>query len=82
LYSRSIASRKAATPARDLAEVVELDAGLTARQLPAAYLPGYAAAAGELIELAPGEIETIRIDTLAQSFDIIDIINPGASTSF
>lgn len=66
--------------ARDLA--AGLTPGIKTRQPPQAWKPGYSPAAGALVGLTPEQLESVRIDALAQAFDIIDIINPGAGTIF
>lgn len=66
--------------ARDMA--ASLAPSLKTRLPPDAYQHGYDVDAGKLLGIDPEELENIRIDALAQAFDIIDIINPGASTIF
>ena len=66
--------------ARDMA--ASLAPSLKNRQPLQAWEVGYDALAGQLLGLSEGELESVRIDALAQAFDIIDIINPGASTIF
>jgi HD-like signal output (HDOD) protein len=66
--------------ARDMA--ASLAPSLKTRQAPEAWLAGYDAGAGELLGLDLEELENIRIDALAQAFEVIDIINPGAATIY
>ena len=66
--------------ARDMA--ASLTPGIKTQQPPQAWKAGYSPAAGALVGLAPDALESVRIDALAQAFDIIDIINPGAGTIF
>jgi HD-like signal output (HDOD) protein len=66
--------------ARDMA--ASLAPSLKNRQPLQAWAAGYDDMAGQLLGLSPDELESVRVDSLAQAFDIIDIINPGASTIF
>lgn len=66
--------------ARDMA--ASLAPSLKTRQPAQAWEAGFDDVAGETLGLDLEELEIIRIDALAQAFDIIDIINPGASTIF
>lgn len=66
--------------ARDMA--ASLAPSLKTRQPPQAWQAGFDDAALEMLGLDRDELENIRIDALAQTFEIIDIINPGASTIF
>ena len=66
--------------ARDMA--ASLAPSLKNRQPPQAWQAGFDDVAGETLGLDLEELEIIRIDALAQAFDIIDIINPGAGTIF
>lgn len=49
------------------------------RQEPAAYTPGFDPGAGEILGLSDEDLDSIRLEALAQSFDIIEIINPGST---
>lgn len=66
--------------ARDMAD--GLAPSIKSRQAPDAYQPGFDAAAGEILGLTVIDLENIRVDALAQAFEVIDIINPGAGTIF
>lgn len=66
--------------ARDMA--ASLAPSIKTRQEPGVWQTGYDAAAGEMLGLALNELEGVRIDALAQSFDVIEIIKPGASTIY
>lgn len=66
--------------ARDMA--ASLAPSLKARQPAQAWQAGFDPDAGDMLGLDRDELERVRMDALGQAFDIIDIINPGASTIF
>ena len=66
--------------ARDMA--ASLTPSIKTQQPPQAWKAGYSPAAGALVGLSEDELEAVRIDALAQAFDVIDILNPGANTIF
>jgi HD-like signal output (HDOD) protein len=66
--------------ARDMA--TSLAPSLKTRQPPQAWQAGFDGVSMDILGLDRDELEQIRIDALAQAFDIIEIINPGAGTIF
>lgn len=66
--------------ARDMA--ASLAPSLKARQPAQAWQAGFDPDAGDMLGLDRDKLESVRMDALGQAFDIIDIINPGASTIF
>lgn len=66
--------------ARDIAR--DLAPNIQKRQPPGPYRPEHDLAAREMLGIGDDELENLRIDALAQSFDVIEIINPGSSTIF
>lgn len=66
--------------ARDMA--ANLAPSVKNRQPLQAWEAGYDTVAGELLGLSESDLDSVRVDALAQAFDIIDIINPSASTIF
>ena len=66
--------------ARDLA--ASLAPSLKSREPPGPWQPAYDPVAAEILGLGPEVLEGTRVDALAQAFEVIDIINPGASTIY
>ena len=64
------------------AMAANLSPHLKTRQPPDAFQPDYDASACEILGLNPEELKYIPIEALAQTLEIIDIINPGSSTIF
>lgn len=52
---------------------------LKQRGAPTPYNPGFSPAAGEILGVSNEDLEAIRLDALTQTFDIIEIINPGST---
>lgn len=51
---------------------------LKQRQVPAPYHPGFDPGRGEMLGVSHEDLEAIRLDALAQTFDVIEIITPGS----
>lgn len=66
--------------ANDIA--ASLAPSLKQRETPAPYTPGFDPGAQEILGIANEELEAIRLEALAQTFDIIEIINPGSTLIF
>jgi HD-like signal output (HDOD) protein len=46
---------------------------------PETYEPGFDPAAREILNISQEDLDAVRLETLAQTFDIIEIINPGSA---
>lgn len=55
---------------------------LKQRGTPPPYTPGFDLGAGEILGISNEDMEAIRLDALTQTFDIIEIINPGSTLIF
>ena len=51
---------------------------LKQQQTPAPYTPGFDPGAGSILDISNEDLESIRLDALAQTFEVIEIINPGS----
>lgn len=52
---------------------------LKSRQLASPYRPGFDPLIGEILSVTGEDLESIRLEALSLSFDLIDIINPGST---
>lgn len=66
--------------ARDMA--ASLAPSLKTRQAPEAWRAAYVPEAEELLGLNREDLENVRIDALAQAFDVIEIVKPGATNIY
>jgi HD-like signal output (HDOD) protein len=55
---------------------------LKQRQPATPYSPGFDPGAGEILGITNEDLEAIRLEALSQTFDIIEIINPGSTLIF